>query len=465
MKKLLTLISVIFTLTAASVFAAYNVSTDDDEYVSDEIYFSHFCTFGTIEADAINLKKGRIIFHAGRENKPEKIETAVMPVNSTEKRVLFRSGDLSIAAVDSDGVVTPTGKAGETVIDISCGKAKAKMKVSVVKPAEGVEIHPEAMTLYVDKPVTAQLTANVLPADATIRTVKWTSGDESVAYVDDEGLVYPNGVGQTNIYAETAEGGFKAKCPVTVTTWEQRRESIPTEYSEYDLTLGEMVDIQMTSEPMIFTSNAQPAFREEVESFVNPANLIAGYNKYQFLDLGVQNDVDASALDAYLNGKGILSGTGGVFKKAAETYNLSEVYLVIHSCLETGVGTSQLAKGVEYNGTVVYNMFGIGAVDSDPVGGGARYAYEHGWTSPEAAIEGGAAWISENYINNAKYRQNTLYKMRWNPEGPATHQYATDVEWASKQAKNMAAMFEAFPSASYRYEVPVYKGSEKAEIR
>ena len=144
---------------------------------------------------------------------------------------------------------------------------------------------------------------------------------------------------------------------------------------------------------------------------------------------------------------------------------MSEVYLVIHSCLETGSGTSKLANGIEYNGTTVYNMFGIGAVDNDPIGGGARYAYEHGWMSPEAAIDGGAEWISENYINNTKYRQNTLYKMRWNPESPANHQYATDVEWAGKQAKTMAAMFEAFPSASYRYEVPVYKGTEKAQIR
>ena len=55
--------------------------------------------------------------------------------------------------------------------------------------------------------------------------------------------------------------------------------------------------------------------------------------------------------------------------------------------------------------------------------------------------------------------------MRWNPESPANHQYATDIEWPSKQAEDMAAMFEAFPSASYRYEIPVYKGMTKPQIR
>ena len=88
-----------------------------------------------------------------------------------------------------------------------------------------------------------------------------------------------------------------------------------------------------------------------------------------------------------------------------------------------------------------------------------------GWTSVEKAIEGGAKWISENYINNSKYGQNTLYKMRWNPEKPAEHQYATDIAWASKQAKSMSSMFEAFPTAKYKFEIPRYSGQEKLEVK
>lgn len=465
MKKIWILAAVMLILFSAAANAAYNVETDDSEYVSDEIYFSHLCTWGPIDADAIHLKKGKIIFYAGRENVPEKIETTVMPVNATEREVIFESADASIATVDADGVVTATGKEGNTVINITCGSAKARMKISVIKAVEGVTVTPAKMTLYADKPVTAQLEAVISPADATIHDVTWTSMDESIVHVDRDGLVYPNGVGTAEIYAETVDGGYKAKSVITVTTWEKRKEDIPVAYTDYDITTEKMTDIQMTAEPTVFTSDASPAYREEVLSFVNPENLISGYNKYQFLDLGIQNGIDASVLNSYLTGKGVLNGMGDVFKSAAEANNISEVYLVIHSCLESASGTSQLASGVEYNDTIVYNVFGIGAVDSDPVGGGAQYAYEQGWTTVEAAIEGGANWISNNYINNPNYRQNTLYKMRWNPDSPANHQYATDVEWASKQAKNMAVMFEAFPSASYRYEVPMYKGMKKLEIK
>lgn len=464
MKKLLIIISVIM-LCAGSALGAYRVEIEDDTYISDETYFAPVSTWDAVDAQTINLKEGRLIFYAGRENKSQKIEADVMPVNTTDKTLTYKSEDISIASVDANGYVTPGNKVGETMIDIQCGKAKAKIKVSVVKGVEGVVMSQSTMTLYADKPVTAQLSALIAPADATIRDVTWYSDDETIAYVDDEGLVSPCGVGTTDVYAETADGGFTAKCTVTVTTWEKRREDIPVVYTDYSMTIEEMVEKQMTASPTTFTNEVLPADADSVEQYVNPENLVTGYDKYQFMDLGSSNEVDASTLDSYLNGKGVLSGHGSTFKSAAQANNISEVYLVIHACLESGNGASELAGGIEYNGVTVYNLFGIGALDASPISEGARYAYEQGWTSVEKAIEGGAEWISDNYINNPKYSQNTLYKMRWNPDKPAVHQYATDIAWASKQAKNMSAMFEAFPTAQYHFEIPTFAGQDRLKVQ
>lgn len=463
MRKLLYIIlALMFFSTCA--FGAYKVDIDDDAYVSDEVYFEPVSTWDSVKAEKINLEKGRMIFYVGRENKSEKINAAVMPVNTTNKSLTYQSGDITIAEVDENGVVTPKNKAGETLVSVNCGKASAKVKVQVVKGVEGVALSQSELTLYADKPVTAQMEAIIAPADATIKDVTWYSADESIAYVDADGLVSPCGVGETDVYARTDDGGFEASCRITVTTLEKRTEEIPMSYTEYDITLDEMVDAQMEASPTVFTDGVFPAQRENVEQYANPENLVSGYDKYQFMDLGVSNDVSADTLDAYLNGKGILSGMGNEFKSAADENGISEIYLVIHACLESGNGTSQLSCGIEYNGEVVYNLFGIGAVDESPIEGGAKYAYEQGWTSIEAAIEGGARWISENYINNPKYAQNTLYKMRWNPEKPGEHQYASDIAWASKQAKDMSNMFEAFPTAEYRFDIPVFAGQDKPRL-
>ncbi|MCC8160925.1 MAG: Ig-like domain-containing protein [Oscillospiraceae bacterium] len=464
MKKLLTILIILTAFPIIHAFGAYTVEIDDDTYVSDETYFAPVSTWDEVGAQTINLENGKIIFYAGKGNQSARINAAVMPVNTTDKTITYTSGDTSIASVDESGNVTCAGKAGNTVIDVRCGKAFAKVNVSVVIGVEGVEMSQDTMTLYADKPITAQLSAVIYPENATIRDLEWYSGDESIAYVDKDGLVSPCGVGTTDVYVKTVDGGFTAKCAVTVDIWEERSEEIPVTYTEYDITIDEMVEAQMTASPTIFTNDTFPASSENVEQYVNPENLVTGYEKYQFINLGMSNNIDAKTLDAYLNGKGVLSGQGTTFKAASDEYGISEVYLVIHSCLETGNGTSELATGVEYNGVTVYNMFGIGAVDDSPVESGAEYAYQMGWTDIETAISGGAEWISENYINNPQYSQDTLYKMRWNPESPATHQYATDIEWASKQAEDMSSMFEAFPTAEYCFDVPVYIGQDRLEI-
>ena len=116
-------------------------------------------------------------------------------------------------------------------------------------------------------------------------------------------------------------------------------------------------------------------------------------------------------------------------------------------------------KGESVEPQVVYNMFGIGAYDRDPLKSGSERAYEEGWFTPEKAIIGGAKWIAGHYINNLDYQQDTLYKMRWNPKMPGVHQYATDVGWAYKQTRVMdmvAEISERNNSIILRFDVPVY---------
>lgn len=179
---------------------------------------------------------------------------------------------------------------------------------------------------------------------------------------------------------------------------------------------------------------------------------------FQFLVLSEPANVNPAEInEKILQGKGILEGKAGVFVEAARRYNLNEIFLVALALHETGEGKSLLANGVEYNGTIVYNMFGIGAHDSDPILKGAERAYQEGWFTPEDAIFGGAKFISEQYINHPLYRQNTLYKMRWNPAYPGEHQYATDIGWAFKQVVKIKDLYDKITTYVLRFEIPRYK--------
>lgn len=228
--------------------------------------------------------------------------------------------------------------------------------------------------------------------------------------------------------------------------------------SNYNISLKAALDKQMEKSQQIQKNGRWvSASRDEVLQYLDPNNYDEGVYKYQFIDLSASAGISEEDMAKFLAKKGILAGKANIYLEAARKYNVSEVYLAAHSALETGNGTSTLAKGVVVNGVTVYNMYGIGAYDSDPIGAGAQYAYKMGWTTPEKAIEGGAKWISEQYINNASYKQNTLYKMRWNPASPGNHQYATDVGWAVKQTESIKRMYDNFENASLKFDMPKYK--------
>ncbi len=206
---------------------------------------------------------------------------------------------------------------------------------------------------------------------------------------------------------------------------------------------------------------------EDVAYYVNPENFPADSAAYyQFLLLSKNTGASANELNKkILAGKGILDGKGQAFVDASLKEKINELYLISHALLETGNGTSQLSTGVlveSVNGKpvepkVVYNMFGIQARDVDPIRLGAEYAYQNGWFTPEAAIIGGAKYIGESYIHNPTYQQDTLYEMRWNPQKPGTHQYATDIGWASKQVNNLKKLYDSLSWYTLHFDVPVYK--------
>ncbi|WP_346937107.1 N-acetylglucosaminidase [Clostridium sp.] len=231
--------------------------------------------------------------------------------------------------------------------------------------------------------------------------------------------------------------------------------------AQTNFTLSQAVDKQLTNSPMYIRSFGYntSAERTDILQYMNPDRFKNDpYGIYQFMKLNYVEGITADNLNVSLSGAGVLNGKGQAFLDACKLYNISPAYLVAHAILETGHGTSELSKGVKYNNKIVYNFFGIGAIDSDPNGLGAKTAYDAGWFSPEAAIKGGAEWIAGRYIN-ASTKQNTLYKMRWNMDqyGTPYHQYATDVPWAYKQIKYIKQVLDKCPSARLEFEIPVYK--------
>ena len=209
------------------------------------------------------------------------------------------------------------------------------------------------------------------------------------------------------------------------------------------------------------------ATREDLSKYLNPETFSTNATgKLQFLKIDKYREgITADELNAYFSkyckSNSVFLNKGQAFIDAAKKYNLDVTYLVAASMVETGYGSSTLAQGVYVTTPTgekvkVYNFFGISAFDGTAVLSAANYAYQKGWTTIDKTIEGSAQWIASNYIHSSKYKQNTLYKMRWSYN--TGHQYATDVDWANSIGRVMNNIVPYYgSSANLEYLIPRYK--------
>lgn len=252
-------------------------------------------------------------------------------------------------------------------------------------------------------------------------------------------------------------------------------------YTNYNWTLANYAAIQK--------SRAGRASLAEYKRLIN-------YKKdtsygFQFLRLDTYRDVNEekfiSVFNYYIKNAcennrhpatySVLYGKGKVMLEAAKKVGIDPMYFVSQTFLESGHGTSALARGNRITRVAlpsyarsggkfitkkikksakVYNLYGIKAYDSDPRTGATSYAYYQGWTTIDKAIYGAAEFIKNNYFK-ASPAQNTIFKFRFNPKN-LSHQYATDPWYSEKIAQRMMLFSNCYSkSAIYTYDYPRFK--------
>ena len=137
-------------------------------------------------------------------NVPQKIDDD--PLNGTTKTIdeLYRKATYEALGWDM-----------ENIWDIDEGSSLPYLRVFDI-PVSEISLDNTEVTL--DKRTTLQLVATVLPEFCRNNTLTWTSDNEEVATVDENGLVTAVGEGTATITATANDGsGVAASCVVTVT--------------------------------------------------------------------------------------------------------------------------------------------------------------------------------------------------------------------------------------------------------
>ena len=159
----------------------------------------------TLEKKSIEVEKG----------KTETINAIITPENATRKAITWTSSDTNVATV-TNGVVKGISAGTATITATTKdGGFTDTCEVTVTQNAvTGVRISEKLIDLGMG--YKKQITATVMPDDATDKSVEWTSENPEIAAVSDNGTITGKSYGRTVVTATTTDGGYTAKCVVRV---------------------------------------------------------------------------------------------------------------------------------------------------------------------------------------------------------------------------------------------------------
>ena len=195
------------TVTAMSVNDS-NIKGTCEVTVSEKVY---------VPLKGISFEKATVEITEGYE---ETLKVQFTPSSATNKNITFTSSDPSVAIVDENGKVTALsiGTATITATFIEnevTGFAECEVTVIEAVPVTSIEL--DSTTIELNAGESKTLTVTVNPSNATNKKVTWSSTNEKVATVNNNGKVTAIAGGTTTIIATSVENSeVTESCVVTV---------------------------------------------------------------------------------------------------------------------------------------------------------------------------------------------------------------------------------------------------------
>jgi O-glycosyl hydrolase len=149
-------------------------------------------------------------------NSTIQLAETIAPANATNKNVTWTSSNNNIATVNSSGLVSGVSAGSATItVTTQDGNKTATSAVSVnVISVTGVSVSPTSASIFLNE--TKQLTATILPSNASNKLVTWSSSNTLIANVSTSGLVTPVASGTATITATTVDGNKTATSTFTI---------------------------------------------------------------------------------------------------------------------------------------------------------------------------------------------------------------------------------------------------------
>ena len=172
----------------------------------------------------------------------QKLRLTYKPEDADIEDIDWKSSDEKVLKFNEKGEAVAMG-AGTAEVTATCENVTAKCKVTVKVPLESISMSEDEKTINKGSSFDLDITMN--PTDATVTTkAAWTSNNEEIATVDQNGKVTAVGAGTTTITAML--DGKETTCQVTVKV---PLESISMSETKKTVNKGDSFKLDITKNP------------------------------------------------------------------------------------------------------------------------------------------------------------------------------------------------------------------------
>lgn len=177
------------------------------------IYQDYLTEVPPVKIEKIELSIENQVIQKG-EIVPLKVK--IFPEEASNHKIIFSSDNLKVATVDNNGNIKAIGVGGATItVKSEENDIQSKINITVNSKVTGINIDKTEIYLPLEESI--QINAKIKPEDANEKEIIYSSENQNIASVDENGIITAKQEGEVNIIASSKENtDIKAVCKVTV---------------------------------------------------------------------------------------------------------------------------------------------------------------------------------------------------------------------------------------------------------
>lgn len=366
-----------------------------------------------IAVENIKLNTNKLNLYIGDVRK---ISSIVTPDNATDKTLIYTSTDSNVASVNKYGYVTARGKG---VCNISVtnidGDVEALMTIKVIDKKVHVEnISLTQSKIDLDKGESYLIEPNIFPTNASDKDIAYSSSNNDVASVDNNGKVLAHKKGTATIVAITKDGKKTASLIVNVSNKIKEKESINVEINNFksSMLVGEEnkievipskdIKINMTTSDHDVARITQDGKVKALEPgivYIEFESMDGGYHYKEMMTV-LPGEVDAEIIYVNKRVSQLLIGEQDTLVATVMPENASSKELIWTS-------SNPAIASVDQNGIVTANGVGTATIIIEVKNSGVKRNVKIGVVAKESLIDLRKKVLVPYYIKFKLYDKGT----------------------------------------------------------